>query len=119
MNQRGPEEQFRAMQTPPRPSLPGTWLQTPAGKSPTPAPLLPASISRNGDLSYTLGLSEPASNGVARAHKDTTLQQQQPVANTSRSSKDVGPDQRAARAINEALESESKFPELDGYLSRT
>jgi len=30
----------------------------------------------------------------------------------------VDPDARAARAVNEALEGESKFPELDSYLSR-
>lgn len=40
------------------------------------------------------------------------------MANAGQTSKTANPDERAARAVNEALEGESRFPELDGYLSR-
>ena len=106
------------MQTPPRPSLPGTWLQTPAGKPPPPAPSFSNSVSRNGDLSYAPGRADPANPVVSRNDQNQGGQQQQSLANPSRPSKSVNPDERAARAVNEALEGESKFPELDAYLSR-
>jgi hypothetical protein len=107
------------MQTPPRPSLPGTWLQTPAGNPPLPAPSSWALVSRNADPPYTHGRVEPANLGITRADQNSGVQQQQQsVAESSRPSKSRNPDVRAARAVNEALEGESRFPELDAYLSR-
>jgi nuclear pore complex protein Nup155 len=105
------------MQTPPRSSLPGTWLQTPAAKAPVPAPSFSTSVPPNAGVPYTPGSSDPKSKGAQLDH-NPPMQQQLAIANPSRLSKDVDQDQRAARAINAALESESRFPELDSYLSR-
>jgi hypothetical protein len=106
------------MQTPPRPSLPGTWLQTPAGKPAPPAPSFTTPNIRNVDPSFTPGHPEPTSLSLTSTDQNRTLAQQQSVTNSNQASKSVNPDERAARAVNEALEGESRFPELDGYLSR-
>lgn len=55
--------------------------------------------------------------GLILADQHSTIQQQ-PAADPSRPPKNVNPDERAARAVNEALEGEARFPELDSYLSR-
>ena len=108
----------QVMETPTRPSLPGTWLQTPAAKPTAPAPSLSSSVIRNGDPSYTHGPSQSTNTGLPQTGQNLAVQQQ-PVTNSgTRSSKSLDPDERAARAVNEALEGESRFPELDGYLSR-
>jgi hypothetical protein len=109
---------LEVMQTPPRPSLPGTWLQTPAGKPPAPAPSFSSSVTRKGDPSYTPRPSQPTSMGLTRADQNSQVQQQQSSPNSSGPSRPRSPDERAARAVNEALESESRIPELDAYLSR-
>lgn len=106
------------METPQRPNLPGTWLQTPAGKPPAPAPSFSSSVSHDGNLSYAPGSSRPTTLNDHRTDQNPAVQQQHALADSSRSAATVDPDGRAARAVNEALEGESRFPELDSYLSR-
>jgi hypothetical protein len=105
------------METPSRPRLPGTWLQTPAAKTPAPAPSFSTSVARTGDIPFARGGSQLTTLGLTPADQHSAVTQQ-PGTDSSRPLKNVNLDERAARAINEALEGEARFPELDGYLSR-
>jgi hypothetical protein len=105
------------METPSGPRLPGTWLQTPAAKPPAPAPSFSTSIARTSDIPFARGSTQPTNMGLTPADQHSAVNQQL-VADSSRPPKNVNSDERAARAINEALDGEARFPELDGYLSR-
>jgi hypothetical protein len=56
--------------------------------------------------------------GLTRTETSNAVEQLPSTTNPGRSSKNIDPDVRAARAVNEAFEGESRFPELDSYLSR-
>jgi hypothetical protein len=105
------------METPSGPRLPGTWLQTPAAKPPAPAPSFSTSIARTSDIPFARGSTQPTNMGLTPADQHSAVNQQL-VADSSRPPKNVNSDERAARAINQALDGEARFPELDGYLSR-
>jgi nuclear pore complex protein Nup155 len=107
------------MQTPPRPSLPGTWLQTPAGKPPPPAPSFSGSLRRDAEQPhYAAGPGGGPNMSLARVDQNTSSQLQQSNGVERQPPRALSSAERAARAINESLESDSRFPELDSYLSR-
>lgn len=97
-------------QTPQRP-LPGAYIQTPAPGLTTKAGQLTQPHFRPNAIP-----SQNASQGQSQA---LTQQKQQTgqVAATS-SLEELKPIVRAARTINETLDRESRYPELDSYVSR-
>jgi len=98
------------MQTPPRP-VPGIWPQTPAPRPTVPAPSFGTSISAQ--PARPPYLSRTAGSALAIT---TTRTPEAGAPSAIRPSETLKPAERAARTINEALASESRFPELDGYL---
>lgn len=101
---------FAMPQTPQRP-LPGAYIQTPAHGLANKAGQLYQPNLRPNTIT-----SQNASQGQSQA---LTQQKQQTgqVAGTS-SAEDLKPIARAARTINETLDQESRYPELDSYVSR-
>lgn len=97
-------------QTPQRP-LPGAYIQTPAPGLTTKAGQLTQPHFRPNAIT-----SQNASQGQSQA---LTQQKQQTgqVAATS-SLEELKPIVRAARTINETLDRESRYPELDSYVSQ-
>ncbi len=93
-------------QTPARP-VPGVWPQTPA---PRPPPVSAPSFQT------------PSRPSLVPTQSSTSLVTTTPsgaVAQTSvRPLEALEPAERAARAINESLAQESRFPEVDNYLSQ-
>lgn len=87
---------YPALQTPQRP-LPGAFFNTPAAQK-FPPPRQPYFLPGGGVL------RNPPPNG-----------QQPPAPANSQSSQPV---QRAARTINEVLQREAGFPDLDSYVKR-
>jgi nuclear pore complex protein Nup155 len=94
------------MQTPQRP-LPGAFFNTPAasrfGAPPQPSIFRPT--------------------GLAVAPPGATPQDANPQQTTSQSltglqNRSIQPIQRAARTINETLQKEANFPDLDSYVRR-
>lgn len=101
---------FAMPQTPQRP-LPGAYIQTPghglaikAGQLTQPKFRPNTITSQNGSQGQSKALAQPK-------------QQIGQVAGTS-SAEELKPIGRAARTINETLERESRYPELDSYVSR-
>lgn len=98
------------MQTPPR-ALPGNWLQTPAQRLGPQAPSFQSPgpvVRRNSNMPPAT--TDPALT-VTNTRPDTTVQA------PTRIPEPLKPAERAARTINEALLNETRFPELDNYLS--
>ncbi|KIX02634.1 uncharacterized protein Z518_08576 [Rhinocladiella mackenziei CBS 650.93] len=96
--------------TPARP-VPGVWPQTPAARPSIPAPSFQ---SPGTAFSHPSLLPNPSSSSSL-----TTTRPVEPPAQTSiRQPESLEPLERAARAVNEALTNESRFPEVDGYLSQ-
>src|SRR5271156_3481416 len=93
-----------SFQTPPR-SVPGIWPQTPAARALPPPPSFTSSISQAGQPSQT------SITGLARPSETT-------APTTRRPPEALKPTERAARSINEALIGDTRFPELDNYLSQ-
>lgn len=93
-------------QTPVRP-VPGIWPQTPA-----PRPALSAASSFQTPPRPPLVPSQSSASLVAATPAGTMTQtsMRQPEA--------LEPAERAARAINESLSQESRFPEVDNYLTQ-
>ncbi|KAJ9609842.1 hypothetical protein H2200_006171 [Cladophialophora chaetospira] len=93
-------------QTPLRPA-PGMWPQTPAPRPPAvPAPSFQTP-------------SRPALNPSQPSTSLVTTTPSGAVAQTSiRQPEALEPAERAARAINESLSQESRFPEVDNYLTQ-
>ena len=97
-------------QTPARP-LPGVWPQTPAVRPGIPAPSFQSPAPSSSRASIL-----PQSTSSTSL---TTTRPAEPPAQTSvRQPESLEPVERAARAINDALTNESRFPEVDGYLSQ-
>ena len=98
-------------QTPMRP-VPGVWPQTPAARPPSiPAPSFQspaASTSRPSLTPYQSSTSLVTTTTAAGAVAQTSV----------RPPEALEPAERAARAINESLLAETRFPEVDGYLSQ-
>src|SRR5882757_2745555 len=96
-------------QTPQRP-VPGVWPQTPATRPTIPAPSFQSPITPMSRPSLT---PHPSSGALT-----TTRPLDTPVQSSIRPPESLEPVERAARTINEALTNESRFPEVDGYLSQ-
>ena len=93
-----------AFQTPPRP-VPGIWPQTPAVRPSVPAPAFNTSQLGRPPNSFT----------PARPSDSSAL----PPTNTgSRPYEALQPAERAARTINSAFQDETRFPDLESYLSQ-
>lgn len=95
-------------QTPARP-VPGVWPQTPAARPQQPAP----SFHSPGTSLSRPAMSHPSSStALATRPLDLSVQPslRQPEA--------LEPAERAARTINQALADESRFPDIDNYLSQ-
>jgi nuclear pore complex protein Nup155 len=95
---------FSGVQTPQRP-LPGAFFNTPAasryqGGAPIRQPVFQPQGGR------------PAPNPVADAGNPNPQSRQAPPPQT------LQPIQRAARTINEVLQREASFPDLDSYVRR-
>lgn len=97
-------------QTPQRP-LPGAYIQTPAHSLANKAGQLGQPTFRPNAIT-----SQNGSQGQSQA---LTQQKQQTgqVAGTS-PAEELKPTGRAARTINETLDQESRYPELDSFVSR-
>lgn len=101
---------FAVSQTPQRP-LPGAYIQTPAhGLGSKAGPLTQPNFRPNAIT------SQNASQGQSQA---LTQQQQQTgqVVGTS-PAEELKPIARAARTINETLDQEARYPDLDSYVTR-
>jgi len=99
------------MQTPQRP-LPGAFLQTPAASRYQPGP----------DPARNLFRQPPQAsqtNPTGQAQGTSAGSQQQQVAQTQTQPRALLPVQRAARTINEVLQRDANFPDLDSYVRRT
>lgn len=95
-------------QTPARP-VPGVWPQTPAARPQQPAP----SFHSPGTSLSRPGLSHSSSTGALPTRPlDPSVQP------SVRQPESLEPVERAARTINEALANESRFPDIDNYLSQ-
>lgn len=92
--------------TPQRP-LPGTYFQTPAPSNYN-GPLFQSSTLSGGGGQPT----------TAAAPLSQPLRARLPVTSVKSRAETLNPRQRAARTIDEALAQESRYPDLDSYLSR-
>lgn len=100
-------------QTPQRP-LPGLYPKTPA--PPPPQFALGPSIYRS---SPNVDTQSSAQNASSRQQQlQVPPAQQQSAASGAIAQQGMTPTQRAARTINETLAAESRYPELDSYVSR-
>ncbi|EXJ81072.1 hypothetical protein A1O3_07360 [Capronia epimyces CBS 606.96] len=98
-------------QTPARP-VPGIWPQTPAARPGIPAP----SFQSPGTPFRRASLVPQASASTALT---TAAQPHEPPARSSiRQPESLEPLERASRTINEALANQSRFPDVDSYLSQ-
>lgn len=97
--------------TPQRP-LPGAFLNTPAASRF--GPPIPAPVFRPSALSgaQPRGQAQQSSNLKQQPQQD--LQARQISQNRS-----IQPIARAARTINDVLQQEANFPDLDSYVRRT
>ena len=93
-------------QTPPRP-VPGIWPQTPAARPQLPPPSFSTSLSHVGQLSQPSHAAQPSS--LLPAPPTEKLAPRPPEA--------LKPAERAARSINDSLIGDTRFPDLDNYLS--
>lgn len=100
------------LQTPQKP-LPGAFVQTPA----------PSRYQTGADPRRQLFRSQSSggqqSNGV-QLQSSATTQQQQQISQTQPQTQapPLHPVQRAARTINEVLQRDANFPDLDSYVKR-
>lgn len=95
-------------QTPARP-VPGVWPQTPAVR-PQPAP--PSFQSPGTSLSRPSLSHSNSTTTIATRPLDPSVQP------SVRQPESLEPVERAAKTINEALTNESRFPDIDSYLSQ-
>lgn len=90
--------------------MPGIWPQTPAQRPGIPAPSF---------QSPSTPLSRPALPPPASSTSLTPSKAfEPPVQSSIRPPEALEPVERAARTINEALTAESRFPDVDSYLSQ-
>ena len=100
---------FAMPQTPQRP-LPGAYIQTPAH----------GLTNKAGQLNQPNHRANAITPQVPQGQSQALNQQRQQtgqVAGTS-PAEEVKPIRRAARTINDTLDQESRYPELDSYVSR-
>ncbi len=98
-------------QTPPK-ALPGAYIQTPAFNK-----------FQMGSNSQPAFRSVPAplqqqQNGPKLGGQALSVQPQQTQSIGKSTAGDLKPIERAARSINETLNQESRYPELDNYIGR-
>ena len=98
------------LQTPPRP-LPGTYFQTPAAK-------LHASTFQTSYPRIAKSPFAAPSPQLPRTGETAVPQKALALPAPPSSVRDLKPAERAAQTINETLVQESRFPELEHYLSR-
>ncbi|KAK5467212.1 hypothetical protein LTS15_000184 [Exophiala xenobiotica] len=96
-------------QTPARP-VPGVWPQTPATR-----PVIPPPSFQSPGTPLSRPTLTPHGTSTALA---TTRSSDTPAQSSIRQPESLEPLARAARTINEAFTNESRFPEVDGYLSQ-
>ncbi|KAL9043322.1 MAG: hypothetical protein Q9214_003483, partial [Letrouitia sp. 1 TL-2023] len=94
------------MQTPQRP-LPGAYIQTPAVGNYSSYQSRPSNFRSNSASSQQQHVSQP--------HMQT-LNQQGQAGVPAIPREEVKPIAQAAKAVSEALEQESRYPELDSYI---
>lgn len=104
---------FPAMQTPQRP-LPGAFFQTPA------APSTQAGYPslRQPDFRQNPPVRHQATSQMQKQDAVQQSQQQQLQPGQAPQAQVLQPIERAARTINEALQKEASFPDLDSYVKR-
>ncbi|KAH8804905.1 putative nucleoporin [Xylogone sp. PMI_703] len=110
---------YPSLQTPQRP-LPGAYLQTPAasrfqGGAPPPRQPVFRSQSFTGQQGGVGGSSSSQNTAVGVAQQPHL---QTPGSRQVAASPPLQPIQRAARTINEVLQKEASFPDLDSYVKQ-
>ena len=105
---------FAKPQTPQRP-LPGAFIQTPAHGLVSKAGQLTQQKLRPNAIT-----SQNASQGQSQPQSQPLTQQKQQAGHVTGTSpaEELKPIGRAARTINETLDQELRYPELDSYVSR-
>lgn len=98
-------------QTPPK-ALPGAYIQTPAFNK-FQAGFIPQPAFRSIPAPLQQQQNGPKSGGQALS---VQLQQRYTVGKSTVG--DLKPIERAARSINETLNQESRYPEIDSYIGR-
>ena len=99
---------FPVPQTPQKP-LPGAYIQTPA----------PSSKYQPNLISQANGRSSVVTSQQQYGLQGPSQQRQQPEQVLGRLQQDLlKPIERASRTINETLTQESRYPEIDSYVSR-
>lgn len=101
---------FAPVQTPQRP-LPGAFLQTPAASRYQSGPDPSRTLFRQSSQNSQTG-------AAAQAQSSGTGSSQQQVVQTQPQPRSLLPVQRAARTINEVLQRDANFPDLDSYVRR-
>ena len=98
-------------QTPPK-ALPGAYIQTPAfNKFQTGAVNQPAFRSIPAPLQHQ-------QNGAQVSSQALSNQSQQMQTTGKSTTEELKPIERAAKTINEVMDQESRYPELDSYVGR-
>lgn len=98
-------------QTPPK-TLPGTYVQTPAFTK-----FQVGAISQPAFRSVPAPLQQQQNGPMPGGHARSMQPQQMQTAGKSTAG-DLKPIERAARSINETLNQESRYPEIDSYIGR-
>ena len=100
---------FAMPQTPQRP-LPGAYIQTPAHSL----------VNRAGQFNQPTYRPNAVTSQLSHGQSAALTQQKQQAGQVAGSSpaEELKPITRAARTINETLDQESRYPELDSYVSR-
>ncbi|KAJ9629260.1 hypothetical protein H2204_008900 [Knufia peltigerae] len=96
-------------QTPARP-VPGVWPQTPATR-----PVIPAPSFQSPGTPLSRPSITPQGTSTSLV---TTRAAETPAQSSIRQPESLEPLERAARTINEAFASESRFPEVENYLAQ-
>jgi nuclear pore complex protein Nup155 len=103
---------FVGLQTPQKP-LPGAFLQTPA-------PLRTQTGSDPRRQLFRSGSSNGQQSNALTSQNGAVVGQQQQVSQTQSQTQapPLLPVQRAARTVNEVLQRDASFPDLDSYVKR-
>ena len=100
-----------AFQTPQRP-LPGAYIPTPAVSRYQSGPSRQPFSRANAPLSQAQNASQPPQQAARQSSGQAMQGTAKPTAEA------LAPLDRASKTINETLELESKYPELDTYVGR-
>lgn len=100
-----------AVQTPQRP-LPGAYVQTPAASRFQSGPINQPNFQSRSTATPQLDRSHSQSKALTEQRPTNPQQAARSPAES------LGPIERAAKAINETLSEDTRFPELDSYIGR-